>query len=81
MSFLEEEVEATAAWMASDRFAEITRLYSARQVVEQRGTIPHDYTVARLAADGFYARLRELQRPGQEHHDVRSLLAGTGLSP
>ncbi|MDH4168862.1 MAG: isocitrate lyase ICL2 [Acidimicrobiia bacterium] len=65
MSFLEEEVEATAAWMASDRFAEITRLYSARQVVEQRGTIPHDYTVARLAADGFYARLRELHAQGK----------------
>ena len=36
------------------------RLYTARQVAEQRGTIPTDYTVAREAADGFYQRLREL---------------------
>ena len=36
------------------------RLYSARQVVEQRGTIAHDYTVAREAAAAFYDRLRQL---------------------
>src|SRR4029079_19796171 len=30
------------------------------QVVEQRGTIAHDYTVAREAATAFYDRLREL---------------------
>src|SRR6185295_15834046 len=36
------------------------RLYSARQVAEQRGTIPSDYTVAREAAEAFHARLREL---------------------
>jgi isocitrate lyase len=35
-------------------------LYSARQVVEQRGTIPADYTVARVAAGQFYDRLRQL---------------------
>jgi isocitrate lyase len=35
-------------------------LYSARQVAEQRGTIPTDYTVARVAAEQFYDRLREL---------------------
>ncbi len=38
----------------------ITRLYSARQIVEQRGTIPNDYTVARDAAAAFYERLRQL---------------------
>ncbi len=36
------------------------RLYTARQVVEQRGTIAHDYTVAREAATAFYDRLRQL---------------------
>ncbi|HLB77942.1 MAG TPA: isocitrate lyase/phosphoenolpyruvate mutase family protein, partial [Candidatus Dormibacteraeota bacterium] len=46
--------------MASPRFEGITRLYSARQVVEQRGTIQADYTVARTAAEQFYDRLREL---------------------
>ena len=34
----------------SPRFDGIIRLYSARQVVEQRGTIPTDYPVAREAA-------------------------------
>jgi isocitrate lyase len=60
MSAFDEEVTETARWMASPRFEGITRLYSARQVVEQRGTIPTDYTVARNAAEQFYARLREL---------------------
>ena len=44
----------------SSRFDGIIRLYSARQVVEQRGTIPTDYPVAREAAAAFYVRLREL---------------------
>jgi isocitrate lyase len=65
MAFLESEIDATAAWFASDRFNEITRLYSARQVVEQRGTIAQDHTVARVAAQEFYARLRELRAQGK----------------
>ena len=56
----EEQVHETAEWFANPRFAGITRLYSARQVVAQRGTIPNDYTVARTAAQAFYLRLREL---------------------
>ena len=60
MSSFESEVAETARWFASPRFEGITRLYSARQVVEQRGTIPTDYTVARMAAEQFYDRLREL---------------------
>lgn len=56
----EEEVTATQDYLDSPRFTGITRLYTARQVVEQRGTIPVDYTIAREAAQGFYARLREL---------------------
>ena len=34
MAFLDSEVDATETWFASERFREITRLYSARQVVE-----------------------------------------------
>ena len=60
MSSFEAEVAETARWMASQRFEGITRLYSPRQVVEQRGTIQPDHTVARLAAEQFYQRLREL---------------------
>ncbi len=56
----ESDVAATQAYIDSPRFEGITRLYSARQVVEQRGTIPSDYIVAREAAEAFYPRLREL---------------------
>ena len=56
----EADVAETQDYLDSPRFDGITRLYSARQVVEQRGTIPSDYIVAREAAEAFYPRLREL---------------------
>ena len=56
----EQDVAATQRYFDSPRFDGITRLYTARQVVEQRGTIPADYIVAREAAAAFYDRLREL---------------------
>src|SRR6476660_4343282 len=56
----ERDVAATQRYFDSPRFDGIIRLYSARQVVEQRGTIPSDYIVAREAAEAFYPRLREL---------------------
>jgi len=56
----DDAVRRTQEWLDSPRFGGITRLYSARQVVEQRGTIANDHTVAREAAGAFYARLREL---------------------
>src|ERR1700730_10765418 len=56
----EREVAATQQYQDSPRFDGITRLFSARQVVEQRGTIPSDYIVAQEAAEAFYPRLREL---------------------
>ena len=60
MTAFENDVLATRAWFADARFAGITRLHTARQVVEQRGTISADYTVAREAAVAFHERLREL---------------------
>jgi isocitrate lyase len=60
MTSLDSEIAETDRWFASPRFEGITRLYSARQVVEQRGTIQSDYSVAKAAAEQFYARLREL---------------------
>jgi isocitrate lyase len=57
---LEKEVAALRQWFASPRFKGIKRVYSALEVVEQRGTIRGDYAVARSAAEGFSARLREL---------------------
>lgn len=56
----EQDLAATQRYFESSRFKGITRLYTARQVVEQRGTIPTDYTVAREAAAAFFERLREL---------------------
>lgn len=56
----EKEVASTQEWFDSPRFAGTVRLYTARQVVEQRGTIPHEYTVAREAATAFHHRLLQL---------------------
>ncbi|WP_431231804.1 isocitrate lyase ICL2 [Mycolicibacterium psychrotolerans] len=53
-------VSETQQYIDSPRFEGITRLYTAAQVVEQRGTIPVDHTVAREASAAFYKRLREL---------------------
>lgn len=55
----DDAVAATGHWFAGPRFAGLTRLHSARQVVEQRGTIPVDYPVAREAADAFHELLRQ----------------------
>lgn len=60
MNTSEQQVAAAGQWFASPRFEGILRLYSPREVAEQQGTIGRDYTVAREAAEHFYARLREL---------------------
>lgn len=60
-----DDVTAMTEYMQGDRFKEITRLYSPRQVVEQQGTIEKEYPVARDAARGFYARLREMFANGK----------------
>ena len=57
---MDNEIKQMEEWFNDPRFEEITRLYSPRQVVEQRGTIAQDYTVAREAAAGFHKRLRKL---------------------
>ena len=59
-AYEDPEIEPTRRWMDGARFAETERLYSPRQVVEQRGVIETDYPVARNAADRLHARLREL---------------------
>lgn len=65
MEELKQEIEETKAWFSEPRFKDITRLYTARQVVEQRGTIGVDYSVARKAADGFYQLLKDLSSEGR----------------
>jgi isocitrate lyase len=66
MTRFDQQVAAARQWFASPRFAGIVRLYSPHQVAEQQGTIPGDYTVARRAAEEFYARLRELFEQGKQ---------------
>jgi isocitrate lyase len=65
LELFDNDIAETEQWFLQARFEAITRLYSARQVVEQRGTIGQDYTVAREAAAAFYDRLRELFCLGQ----------------
>ena len=65
MDSFEREVAETAEWLSSPRFEGLTRLYSARQIVEQQGTIQVDYAIARTAAQAFFARLRQLFSVGE----------------
>ncbi len=65
MTFLDQQIKATQEWFDSPRFKRITRLFSARQVAAQKGTIATEYRVAREAASGFYNRLRELFSKGK----------------
>ena len=59
------EVESARRWMSGPRFAGLRRLYSARQVVEQRGALGADHTVARVAAERFHVLLRRLFEAGR----------------
>jgi isocitrate lyase len=61
----ERRVDAARAYVNGPRFSGITRLYSPRQVAQQQGAIPQDYTVARNAASDFFDRLRELFAEGK----------------
>jgi isocitrate lyase len=60
MTEFDREITETTAWMSSPRFSGITRLHSPRQVVEQRGSLRVDYSVARNAAEAFFVILHEL---------------------
>lgn len=60
MDRFEQDVAELKKWMEAARFKGIRRIHTAREVMEQRGAIRPDYTVARQAADAFHARLREL---------------------
>ena len=60
MGLLQDEIEEIKKYQRSERFAGITRVFTAAQVAEQRGAITTDYTVAREAATQFHAHLRKL---------------------
>jgi len=61
----EDEIKKTQEWFDTPRFNGILRVYSAREVVLQRGTIRNDHRVAREAAEAFYTRLCELFAQGE----------------
>jgi isocitrate lyase len=60
MTPLDKLIAEAKEWFESPRFDGIVRLYSPRDVAEQQGSIRTEYPVARLAAEGFHARLRQL---------------------
>ncbi len=60
MEWFSKEIKEIERWFAEPRFKGIRRLYSAREIAEQRGTVTVEYPVARDAAAQFYKRLREL---------------------
>ena len=59
------EIAELTRWFASARFKGIKRVYTAREVLEQRGSIDVEYSVARDAAERFYERLRTLFASGK----------------
>jgi isocitrate lyase len=67
MTAFDQQNAAAQEWFSDPRFEGIIRLHTAQQVSEQQGTIRGDYTVARQAAEAFYARLRELF---QQHRQI-----------
>jgi isocitrate lyase len=60
MTRFEQEIEEMRGWFDSPRFRGIKRLYTPREVCEQRGTIRDDHAIAADAAAAFHARLRQL---------------------
>ncbi|MFO0589911.1 MAG: isocitrate lyase ICL2 [Polyangiaceae bacterium] len=60
MTEFDAQVAELRRWFESPRFSGIKRLHSAREVIEQRGTIRPDYAVARETSAAFYERLRQL---------------------
>jgi len=65
MTSHDDQIKGMQEWFDSSRFKFITRLYTPAQVLEQQGSIPVEYTVARNAAAAFYDRLSELYADGK----------------
>ncbi len=56
---LNEAIVLNRQFFGMDRFKGVKRLYSARQVAEQQGTIYNDYSVAKQGSVDFFNLLRE----------------------
>ncbi|WP_412535450.1 isocitrate lyase/phosphoenolpyruvate mutase family protein [Pseudobacteriovorax antillogorgiicola] len=59
------QLEELKAWMNGPRFSEIKRLYTAKQVLEQKGSIVESFPIAQMAAEGFYELLRSKFSKGE----------------
>ncbi len=66
MIAFEAQVAMAREWFAQPRFDGTVRLHTCRDVAAQQGTIGQEYTVARDAAQAFYARLRDLHARGEQ---------------
>ena len=75
VAVFDRQVRDIKQWMESPRFDRMTRLYGPRQVAEQRGAISQDYSIARSAAEGMYARPARIVSRQAVDHDIRTLLA------
>ena len=63
---LQKATTANEAYFQSKRFTGIKRLYTARQVAEQQGTIFNDYSVAKNASRDFFELLSEKFAKGDQ---------------
>ena len=59
-SMMNDAVKEADNFLNDSRFDGVKRLYTARQVAEQQGSLYQDYSIAKDAASEFYAKLREL---------------------
>jgi isocitrate lyase len=69
----QNEVREIEAIWASDRFKGITRPYSAERVLELRGSMKVEYTIARVTAEKLWGYLNE---PGDGYVNALGALTG-----
>jgi isocitrate lyase len=60
LSTSDRQVDEAREWLERPRFDGIVRLYTAREVAEQQGSIRQEYPTTAATAEAFYVRLREL---------------------
>jgi isocitrate lyase len=69
----QNEVKALEAYWASERFAGVERTYSAEQVLELRGSMAVEYTIAKKMAEKLWGYLNE---PGDGYVNALGALTG-----
>ena len=78
MSQFEAEIRKTKRYFSSARFKGITRLYSPRQVVEQRGTIRRDYSIAKKRGGELLQKTPGAIFPEKADNVLRSVFTRPG---